>query len=66
MAGVAPSDIEPSFQALAVAFRQVAASASSGDPFSALAGGLAAGANAQGAADNVNAFLAKNCGIPGQ
>jgi hypothetical protein len=64
MAAVAPSDIEPSFKTLADAFRQVGASESAGDPLSALAGGLAAGVNAQGAVAQVNAFLASNCGTP--
>lgn len=66
MADVAPSDVEPSFKALANAFRQVAAGVGSGDPLGALAGGLAAGANAESAYQTVNAFLATNCGVPSQ
>jgi hypothetical protein len=66
MAAVAPKDVEPSFKALASAFHQMGANEGTGvvDPLAALAGGLAAAFNAQGAAEDVNRFLSQHCGIP--
>lgn len=66
MASVAPSDIEPSFKSLAEAFDAMAHTEGDAlsDPFSALSGGLSAAFNAQGAAEEVNRYLAQNCGIP--
>jgi hypothetical protein len=68
MAAVAPSDIEPSFQTLAAAFQQISQNAANGlnDPLSALAGGMAEAVSSRGAVDDVNNFLSKNCGVPGQ
>ncbi len=66
MAAVAPSDVEPSFQQLAEAFHQVGQNEGTAavNPLAGLANGLANAFAAQGAADNVNQFLAHNCGIP--
>jgi hypothetical protein len=64
MAAVAPSDVEPSFQELANAFHQMAQN--EGDPMAALASGLAGAFTTQGAANEVNSFLAQHCGIPGR
>jgi hypothetical protein len=67
MAAVAPSNIEPDFQSLAQAFEQVGKNEGGGlsNPIGALGSALALGFNEEAAANNVNAFLAGNCGIPG-
>jgi hypothetical protein len=68
MAAVAPSSIEPDFQSLAQAFEQIGSNEGSGlsNPIGALGSSLALGFNEETAANNVNAFLASNCGIPGE
>lgn len=67
MAAVAPSNIEPDFQSLAQAFEQIGSNDGSGlrDPIGALGSALALGFNEEAAANDVNGFLARNCGIPG-
>jgi hypothetical protein len=67
MAAVAPPNIEPDFQSLAQAFAQIGSNEGSGlsNPLGALGSALALGFNEEAAANNVNNFLARNCGIPG-
>jgi hypothetical protein len=67
MAAVAPSDVEPDFQSLGSALNQVSANEGDAlsDPLAALGDDLVAGLSTQQAVDNVNQFLASNCGIPG-
>jgi hypothetical protein len=68
MAAVAPSNIETDFQSLAQAFEQVGSNEGSGlsNPIGTLGSALALGFNEETAANNVNAFLAGNCGVPGE
>jgi hypothetical protein len=66
MAGVAPSDVAPDFQALAEAMKQVSDGEGSdiGDPLAAIGTDLVAGFSTQQASQTVDTFLARYCGIP--
>jgi hypothetical protein len=66
MAAVAPSDVAPSFQSLADDFHSMGLSqgAAVSDPLAGLANGLAGAFTSQAAVNDVNRFLAQNCGVP--
>jgi hypothetical protein len=67
MDAVAPSDIEPAFKTLADTYQQMATN-ESGDvlhPLGGVISSLSLGLNAEGASEEVNAYVARHCGRPG-
>ncbi|MHB8533150.1 MAG: hypothetical protein ACYDC2_10565 [Solirubrobacteraceae bacterium] len=66
MGAVAPTDIAPDFESVSDGFKKVSESESKAltNPFGALAGNLVNSLAIAGSFTRVNAFLAKNCGIP--
>lgn len=67
MVNVAPPESQPDFESVASAFKKLAESEGKAitDPFGAIAGAIVESAATSGSYERVDAFLAKNCGIPG-
>jgi hypothetical protein len=68
MAAVAPSSVEPDFEAVASSFKKLSDSESDAltDPLGALGGNLVDALAVSGSYSRVDAFLSTNCGIPGR
>jgi hypothetical protein len=68
MAGVAPSSAEPDFEAVASSFKKLSESEGKAltDPLHTLGANIIDAVAVSGSYRRVDAFLAKNCGIPGR